>query len=100
MIPPWVRHDFTDVCVFVFFCSALNNFMPRITWVDRITARLIPQAVGPVHDFYVWLVDMVAFCSLNFRAQIPSLDFQWFGFARQVKHSYRNWRQNRVDRGI
>lgn len=96
--PAWLRHDIRDVCVFIAFCSLLNNFMIRISTVDRWAENHAPRFQGPIHDFYVWLVDMVAFCGLNLRAQIPSMDFRWFGFARQAKHAFRNWRQDREDR--
>lgn len=97
--PAWLRHDIRDVACFVMACSLLANFLPRCTWVDA-KMRRFPILRGPVHDFYVWFVDMIAFCSLNFRAQLPSMDFQWFGFARLAKHSFRNWKQDRADRKV
>jgi hypothetical protein len=95
--PLWLRHDIRDVACFVATCSLAANFLPKSTWVDSQMKRW-PSLSGPVHDFYLWLVDMVAFCSLNWRVELPSMDFQWLGFARSAKHLMRNWRQDRIDR--
>lgn len=95
--PAWLRHDVRDVCVFIAFCSLLANFLPRLSWLDRSLKRW-PSIQGPMHDFYLWLIDMVAFCALNWRVELPSMGFRWFGFARHAKHKYRNWKQDRLDR--
>lgn len=96
--PAWLRHDIRDVCCFIATASIIANCLPRLTWIDRMAARHIPKYKGPIHDCYVWLVDMVAFCAVNLRIDLPSMDFQFFGFARDAKHAVRNWRQDRIDR--
>lgn len=95
--PAWLRHDIRDIACFVASCSLLANFLPRLAWVDLKMKRW-PRLQRPVHDFYLWFIDMVAFCALNWRIELPSMQFEWMGFARRAKHTIRNWRQDREDR--
>lgn len=97
--PEWLRHDLRDIACFIAICSFIANFLPKTTWVDaQMKKSPWPALCGPVHDFYLWLIDMVAFCALNWRVELPAMDFQWLGFARNMKHAVRNWKQDRIDR--
>jgi hypothetical protein len=36
--------------------------------------------------------------ALNWRERLPSLNRQFPGFRRMLRHAYNNWRQDRVDK--
>jgi hypothetical protein len=83
-----LRHDFFRVCVFIAANALLCNFLPPS---ELLRSR--PKS----RYCYEILVDLMAGFALNWRERLPSLDREFPGFRRMMRHAYRNWRQNRVD---
>jgi hypothetical protein len=84
-----VRWVFFHVCFVIATSSLLANFLPDIRYF-RNHPRF--QLV------YSFFVDYVALFALNFRTNLPSLDQEFMGFRRRLRHAYRNWRQRTADR--
>ena len=84
-----IRHDFRNVCEFVFWCALIVNFLPE---ADRF--RKLGRA--PFYT-YLYFVDLLALFALNWRAQLPSLDSEFMGFRRTARHYIRNKRQDFAD---
>lgn len=86
-----LRHGLFRLCVFVSCNALLANFLPSAEKLWRY-----PRA----QRAYGVFVDLVAGFGLNWRAELPSLDREFFGFRRKVRHGLRNWKQNRIDRRV
>ncbi len=83
------RYVFFHACAVVAGASLLANLLPRESLLEKR-----PK----LRKFYGFLVDYVAFFALNLRADLPSLDQEFLGFRRHIRHAYRNWRQDRLDK--
>ncbi len=93
-----LRLDFYRVCEFVAINSLLANFLPSHGWVDRVCISHAPEKMRHSLNFtYCLLVDIIAGFGLNWRTHLPSLDQEFIGFKRTVRHKYRNWRQAKTD---
>ena len=83
-----LRHDACVICVFVAANALLCNFLP-------------PSALLQNHPraryCYEMLVDLMAGFALNWRERLPSLDREFPGFRRMLRHAYRNWLQTKLD---
>jgi hypothetical protein len=83
-----LRHDFFHVCVFIAANAFLCNWMP-----PSILLKEHPRT----RYAYEILVDLVAGFGLNWRERLPSLDREFPGFRKMLRHGYRNWLQVRMD---
>jgi hypothetical protein len=82
-----LRHDFFRICAFVAINALLCNFLP-----PSLLLRCYPKT----RYCYEVLVDLMAGFALNWRERLPSLDREFPGFRRMLRHAYRNWRQDRT----
>jgi len=87
----YLQHDFRRVCVLIALNAALANVLPRHELLRRHPL---------LHAVYRLFVDCVAAFGLNIRVSLPSLDVEFLGCRRQIRHGYRNWRQDRIDRKV
>jgi hypothetical protein len=46
---------------------------------------------------YLFVIDFIACCALRIRVDQPSLDKEFMGFKRKLRHAWRNWQQERKD---
>lgn len=82
-----LKHDFFRICVFVATNALLCNFLP-----PAVLLRGRPR----LRYWYEVLIDLMAGFALNWREQLPSLDRQFPGFRRMLRHSYRNWKESKA----
>jgi hypothetical protein len=84
----YLRSDLRTLCLWIAGSAVLANFLP-------------PAALFRRHRrfcaLYVHFVDVVALVGANWRARLPSLEREFWGFRRRVRHGIRNWRQDRTD---
>ena len=81
-------HDLSRVCIFIAANALLCNFLP-----PSLLLRNYPKT----RYCYEVLIDLMAGFALNWRERLPSLDRQFPGFRRMLRHAYRNWRQTKVE---
>lgn len=86
-----LQHDFSLVCVFITTNAFLCNFLPPSELL-----RNYPKT----RYCYEILIDLMAGFALNWREKLPSLDREFPGFRRMLRHAYRNWQQNRMDEDV
>ncbi len=67
----YLHRDVRTACCWVAAASLLANFLPRQSAFDRWPRVKIT---------YGYLIDVVAFMALNFRACLPSLQQEFLGF--------------------
>lgn len=83
--------DFKNLCVVITCAAAINNLLPRSGWVAKFISRK-----------HIWIynmiVDVVAIAGLNWRIRVPSWDREFLGFRKRMRHTYRNFTQDVVDR--
>lgn len=84
----YLKQDLCRVCMFVSANALLCNFAPP--------AELLAERPR-LRYAYEMLLDIMAGFALNWRERLPSLDREFPGFRRMMKHAYRNWRQDRSD---
>jgi hypothetical protein len=82
----FIRHVLFRVCVVVAICAAQANILPR----NRLT--------GWRFEAYEAYIALVAAMSLNWRAELPSLNGEFFGFRRRLRHFRRGRAQAKLDR--
>lgn len=85
------RWVYFRMCSVVFWAALIANFLPDSRYLTKS-----PRA----RNAYEFIVDYVALFALNFRANLPSLEREFMGFKRRVRHAYRNWRQRKVDKSV
>lgn len=83
-----LRQDLDRVCEFIATCAWLCNWLP-----PSILLKNHPKK----RYCYEVFVDLVAGFGLNWRERLPSLDREFPGFRRMLRHGYRNWLQVRMD---
>lgn len=79
-----LRYDLWRVCAFIAANSLLCNFLP-----PSLLLRNYPR----IRYCYEMLIDLMAGFALNWRVSLPSLDREFPGYRRMLKHAYRNWQQ-------
>ncbi len=84
-----LRYDFLWVCVFIVVNAVIGNL-----WPNSEHLKNWPK----LRYFYEMLIDVNSAFALRWRAQMPSLDKEFLGFRREIKHAYRNWQQGRQDK--
>lgn len=84
-----LQQDLSRVCVFIAANSLLCNFMPP--------SELLSEQ-PKVRYCYEVLIDLIAGFGLNWREQLPSLNREFPGFRRMMRHAYRNWLQRKLDK--
>ena len=82
-------HDFYRVCAFIVANAFISNFWPP--------AELLSNHPR-LQYWYETIIDLNAGFALNWRERLPSLNRQFPGFRRMLRHAYSNWRQDRVDK--
>lgn len=83
-----LHQDLCRVCLFIVANALLCNFLPPSVLLKR-HPRL--------RYGYEVLVDLMAGFALNWRERLPSLDREFPGFRRMLRHGYRNWVRTRHD---
>jgi hypothetical protein len=88
MIHNYLRQDGFRICVFIATNALLCNFLPPSEMLaDKPKLRYCYEVV----------IDLMAGFALNWRERLPSLNRQFPGFRRMLRHKYRNWQQTRFD---
>jgi hypothetical protein len=81
-------NDFSRLCIFIAANAFISNFWPPSEMLSN-NPRL--------QYWYETLIDLNAGFALNWRERLPSLNRQFPGFRRMLRHKYRNWQQTRFD---
>jgi hypothetical protein len=76
------------VCAFIAGNALLCNFLP-----PSLLLRNYPR----LRYAYEMLIDLMAAFALNWRERLPSLDREFPGYRRMLRHAYRNWKQTQFD---
>jgi hypothetical protein len=84
-----LRHDAIWMFAFIGVNSILANFLPQTALLKDRNKRL--------YLAYCWLVDFIATCAGNWRTQLPSLDQEFMGMRRPMRHYVRNRLQEFFD---
>jgi hypothetical protein len=88
MIHNYLRQDFFRVCVFIVGNAFVSNFWPPS---ELLSSR--PR----LQYFYEMLIDLNSGFALHWRERLPSLNREFPGFRRMLRHAYNNRLQTRLD---